>query len=201
MQGVALQYSALGGVGYAAAGTLHAEGDRDYRYGTTPQGLLALRLIFSDRAMVDMNGREYYISEWNGTNPDGHEQIGRANVGFTVRVVGQHALGLQLTSTTRDSHVDDIGDRHQAEEVASIVYTLLGDDMVCLPMRSPPSRRTAGSKPKGTTRVTSRREPPSAYSAVIGLPRPTRGGPLNRWQTPTLMAFDWSEAGSVLAER
>ena len=137
MKHVALQYSALGGLGYAAAGTISGKkpdipeggpGERDYRYGTTPQGLLALRLIMGARAMVDMNERVYYISDVYGTNPDGHELIERGNVGLTARVYGQHALGLQFTSTTRDAHQVGADDRHQTEEVASIVYTLLGDD-------------------------------------------------------------------------
>lgn len=125
---VALQYSALGGVGYAAAGTINGTGERDYRYGTTPQGLLALRLIMADRAMVDMNGRMYYISDLYGTSPDGYELIERGNIGITVRVYGQHALGLQFTSTTRESHAVGAEDRHQTEEVVSVVYTFLGDD-------------------------------------------------------------------------
>lgn len=128
MKRVALQYSALGGVGYAAAGTINGEGDRNYRYGTTPQGLLALRLIVGDRVMVDMNGREYYISDLHGSSPGGYELIGRANAGFTVRMFGQHAIGLQFTSTIRDSHQIGSGDRRQTEEVASVVYTFLGDD-------------------------------------------------------------------------
>ncbi|OGV69460.1 MAG: hypothetical protein A2283_16375 [Lentisphaerae bacterium RIFOXYA12_FULL_48_11] len=126
-QNLVLQYSALGGVGYAAAGTISGPEERNYRYGTTPQGLLALRFIMGDLAMVDMNLREYYISDLGGSSPDGHELIRRGNIGFTVRVYGQHALGLQYTSTSRDSHALD-ADRHQTEEIASIVYTLLGDD-------------------------------------------------------------------------
>jgi hypothetical protein len=128
MKRVALQYSVLGGVGYAAAGAISGPGDRNYRYGTTPQGLLALRLIMGDRAMVDMNGREYYISDLHGTSPDGHELIGRGNIGVTVRVYGQHALGLQFTATRRDSHEVGAEDRRQTEEVVSVVYTLLGDN-------------------------------------------------------------------------
>lgn len=124
---VALQYTALGGVGYAAAGTIHGTEDRDYRYGTTPQGLLALRFIMGNRAMIDMNGREYYISDWHGSSPGGYELIGRANAGFTVRVHSQHSIGLQFTSTTRDSHVTGGRDRNQTEEIVSLVYTLLGD--------------------------------------------------------------------------
>ena len=38
---IALQYTALGGVGYGAAGTIHGVGERDYHYGATPQALLS----------------------------------------------------------------------------------------------------------------------------------------------------------------
>lgn len=127
-QHVALQYTALAGVGYGAAGNIHSQEERDYRYGTTPQALLAIRLIMSDWAMVDMNGREYYISDVYGSSPSGHEQIGRANVGLTVRVYDQHAIGIQFTTTRRDSSVSGKKDRSQTEEVVSIAYTLLGDD-------------------------------------------------------------------------
>ncbi len=128
MPHVALQYSALGGVGYAAAGTIRGEGLRNYRYGATPQALLALRLIMGDRAMVDANAREYYVSDLAGTSPPGDEVIERANAGLTVRVYSQHALGLQVTSTTRDSHVVGIQDQRQTEQIVSVVYTLLGDN-------------------------------------------------------------------------
>ena len=64
----------------------------------------------------------------HGTSPDGHELIGRGNIGLTVRVYGQHALGLQFTSTTRDSREVGAEDRHQTEEIVSVVYTLLGDN-------------------------------------------------------------------------
>ena len=81
-----------------------------------------------DRAMVDLNGREYYISDVHGSKPGGHELIERGNIGLTVRVYGQHALGLQCTSTARDSHEVGAADRRQTEQIASVVYTLLGDD-------------------------------------------------------------------------
>ena len=126
---VALQYTALGGLGYAAAGTISGPGYRNYRYGATPQGLLATRLIFRDRAMLDMNAREYYVSDVDfDAAPKGYELIGRGNVGCTVRLFGQHAIGIQFTGTTRDSHVIGTADRHQTEEIVSVVYTLLGDN-------------------------------------------------------------------------
>jgi hypothetical protein len=123
---MALQYSILGGVGYAAAGTINGPGYRNYRYGVAPQGLQAGRLIFGRRAMVDLNVREYYISDSNGSGPAGYEMIGRANAGFTVRLFGRHAFGLQFTASTRDAREAGTPDRHQTEEVVSVAYTLLG---------------------------------------------------------------------------
>ena len=53
------------GVGYTAVGTAHgtASTDRDYNYGVTPQALLALRLTHSDKAALDVTGREYFVSK------------------------------------------------------------------------------------------------------------------------------------------
>ncbi|MCF7864615.1 MAG: DUF3943 domain-containing protein [Kiritimatiellales bacterium] len=130
MKDVALQYTVLGGVGYGAAGTTAgtSTGERDYRYGTTPQGLLSFRFIMNDLAMVDLNERVYYISDVYGTSPDGHELIQRGNVGLSVRVYGQHALGIQFTSTSRDSNSAGLADRRQTEQVVSLTYTFLGDN-------------------------------------------------------------------------
>lgn len=45
-----------------SAGRIQCTGERDYHYGVTPQGLFSLRLIWGDRAMIDLTGREYYVS-------------------------------------------------------------------------------------------------------------------------------------------
>lgn len=71
-------------------------GDRDYHYGVAPQGLLALRLILGDRAMFDLTGRAYYLTGMGGGDPGGTENINRLNMGFTVRIYGRHALGIQI---------------------------------------------------------------------------------------------------------
>ena len=67
-EAVALQGTALAGAGYGAAGSVQRTDERDYHYGATPQGLLALRLIFGDRAMIDLTGREYYVSSLLASN-------------------------------------------------------------------------------------------------------------------------------------
>ncbi len=123
---VALQGSALGGIGYAAAGNVTPVGERDYHYGIAPQGLLSLRLILGDRAMFDLTGREYYISGMGGGDPGGRETVGRFNAGFTFRIYGRHALGLQYITSIRDASYPDRADSHQTVGTVSLVYTLLG---------------------------------------------------------------------------
>ncbi|MDP2853758.1 MAG: DUF3943 domain-containing protein [Smithellaceae bacterium] len=124
---VALQGSVLGGVGYAAAGNVTQVGLRDYHYGVAPQGLLALRLIMGDRAMIDLTGRGYYLTGVGGDDPGGREAIGRLNMGLTVRVYGRHALGLQYVASLRDARYPDQPDSYQTVGTVSLVYTLLGD--------------------------------------------------------------------------
>jgi hypothetical protein len=124
---VALQGSVLGGVGYAAAGNVTAVGERDYHYGFAPQGLLAFRLILGDRAMFDMTGRAYYVTGSGGGNPGGRENIDRLNMGFTVRLFGRHALGVQYVASIRDAQYPDRADSRQTVGAVSLVYTLLGN--------------------------------------------------------------------------
>jgi hypothetical protein len=124
---VALQGSALGGIGYAAAGNVTQVGQRDYHYGAAPQGLLALRLILGDRAMLDLTGRAYYLTGMGGENPGGRESIERLNMGFTVRIYGRHALGIQYIASIRDAQYPDRADSHQTTGTYSLVYTLLSD--------------------------------------------------------------------------
>jgi hypothetical protein len=126
-QGVALQGSALGGIGYGAAGNIAGSGDRDYRYGIAPQGLLALRLILGNRAMLDATARGYYISGLGSSDAGGNETVGRLNIGLTVRIYGNHALGIQYLTSSLDAHDSDRGSRHQTAGTVSLAYTLLAD--------------------------------------------------------------------------
>lgn len=123
---VALQGSLLGGVGYAAAGNVTQLGERDYHYGVAPQGLVGLRLIIGDRAMLDLTGRTYYLTGMGGDDPGGRETIDRLDTGFTVRVYGQHALGLKYIASLRDAQYPERADSHQSAGTVSLVYTWLG---------------------------------------------------------------------------
>jgi Domain of unknown function (DUF3943) len=127
---VALQVTALGGVGFGASGTVADRAERDYRYGVIPQGLVGLRLIFGERAMLEAAGREYYVAGVNssttGNESFGREIITRGTVGLTVRLYGPHAIGLQYVVTSRDARFRDLRDRHQSMETVSLSYNFLG---------------------------------------------------------------------------
>jgi hypothetical protein len=125
---VALQGTALGGLGYGAAGTIHGSGERDYHYGATPQALLALRLMFGDTANLDLTARSYYVSDVASTEDRGSERIYRGDAAFTVRVQGPHALTLRYNASQRNAHYPDIADTQQTVKTLSLLYTyFLGD--------------------------------------------------------------------------
>jgi hypothetical protein len=123
---VALQGTALGGVGYGAAGTIHGSGERDYHYGATPQGLLELRLILGDRAMLNVTAHEYYVSGVGSTESRGSENIARGTASFTLRIYDRHAIAFKYVASTREAHYPDLPDRHQSVGTATIAYTFLG---------------------------------------------------------------------------
>lgn len=127
---VALQGSALGGFGYASVSTINGTRDTDYHIGVAPQALIALRMIFADRASIDLTAREYFVSDVgkdrNGRG--GHDNIARAEAAFTVRVQKQHAVSLRYLWSQRDSTYPVIGDRSQRRGTLGLFYTLLGHE-------------------------------------------------------------------------
>ncbi len=124
---VALQGTALAGLGYGAGGNIVGAGQRNYHYGATPQGLLSLRLSVGDRARFEATLREYYISDVLATDPPGSETITRLNLGFLVRLFGRHAVGLQYLFSSRQGDYTDLINQHQRTTTISFVYTYLSD--------------------------------------------------------------------------
>ena len=124
---VAMQGSALAGVGFGAAGTIpRADGLRDYHYGATPQGLLALRFIFGRRTMLDFTARDYYVSGTGSDDSTGSEQTFRGDIGLTFRLFKHQAVGIEYVESHRHGHYGHLPDRYQSEGTFSLVYTLLG---------------------------------------------------------------------------
>ncbi|MCR4302395.1 MAG: DUF3943 domain-containing protein, partial [Sulfuricaulis sp.] len=120
---MALQGTALAGLGYGAAGTIRGAGERDYHYGATPQVLLALRMLFGDAVNLDLTARSYYISSVASTEDRGSERIFRGDAALTVRLHGPHAVTLKYDKSTRNAHYPDINDTNQSVSTLGLVYT------------------------------------------------------------------------------
>ncbi len=120
---VALQGTALAGLGYGAAGTIHGSGERDYHYGATPQALLALRLMFGETANFDLTARSYYVSDVASTEDRGTERIYRGDAALTVRVQGPHFITLKYSASQRNAHYSDMADTQQNVRTISLLYT------------------------------------------------------------------------------
>jgi hypothetical protein len=135
---VALQGTALAGVGYAAGGVIHGsgvtapgvggEGQRNYHYGVAPEAVVALRLILGDRADLDATARGYYISKLGATESTGSETIDTIDVALTVRVAGLHGLTIRYSESSREGRYVRQPTSHQTVRTATIGYTLLGHE-------------------------------------------------------------------------
>ncbi len=123
---IALQGVALAGPGYGAAGSIQRIEERDYHYGTTGQGLFALRLIFGDRAMLDFTGREYYVSGLLSAEPHGQENILRGETSLTFRLLGPHGVAFRYAVSHRDARYPNVEYRDQTVETISLMYVFLG---------------------------------------------------------------------------
>jgi hypothetical protein len=126
---IALQGTALAGAGYAAVGTLNGPQDeRSYHYGAAPQALLATRLIFGDRASLDVTAREYFVSGIAAGTTGGRDNIIRADIALTMRIHKAHAVALKYLWNRRDATFAGLGDRTQTLATLGVYYTYLGHD-------------------------------------------------------------------------
>ncbi|MGH3429608.1 MAG: DUF3943 domain-containing protein [Mycobacteriales bacterium] len=134
---VALQGTALAGVGYAGGGIIHGsgvtapgpngDGLRNYHYGVAPEAVLAARIIFGDRAALDATARGWYISRIGATESTGSEAIDRIDLAFSVRVYNLQALTVRFEQSSRDGRYVQEPDSHQRVSTISIGYSLLGN--------------------------------------------------------------------------
>ena len=125
---LALLSTATLGVGYAAAGTARSALENDFHYGVAPQALLALRLIYGERAAIDITAREYFVTRVAAPDRGGHENIARIDAAFTWRVHKRHGVTIKYLGNRRDVYYPDLGDRTQRRGTIGIFYTLLGHD-------------------------------------------------------------------------
>jgi hypothetical protein len=118
----------MAGLGYAAVGTVKGSSETDYHYGTAPQGLLALRLIFGDTASLDVTARDYFVTRATNQGRGGHDNIARADIALTWRIHKEHAVTVKYLWNRRDATYPDLADQTQTRGTLGIFYTLLGHD-------------------------------------------------------------------------
>lgn len=123
---VALQGTGSFGVGYGSSGTIAGAGEKDYHHGVTPQGLLALRLIVSDRISFDLTAREFYVTDTASDERGGNEVILRADASVTLRVYNLHGITLKYVASQRDARYSGLPDTRQEVGAFSIGYAFLG---------------------------------------------------------------------------
>ncbi len=123
---IALQGTALAGVGYGSGGTVRVAGQRDYHSGISPQGMLDLRAIFGDRVAIDFTARDYYITDLLSEQKGGRENIVRGEVSMTLRVFNLHGLVLKYALSRRDAQTRGLPNSHQSVNAISIGYAYLG---------------------------------------------------------------------------
>jgi hypothetical protein len=124
---LALQGTALLGVGYATVSTIHGISDeRANQYGVAPQTLLALRLIAGDRASLDLTAHEYFVSDVSGSR--NHDNVVRADASLTWRIHRGHAVSIKYQLSRRDSDFRNLGNSTHSRGTVGIFYTLLGRD-------------------------------------------------------------------------
>ena len=124
---IALQGTALAGLGYAAVGTINGINENDYHYGATPQALLTLRFIFGDKALLDLTARDYYVSRVASASTGGHDNIARIEASFTARIHGPHAITIKHLWNRRDASYPTLGDQTQTRGTIGIFYTFVTD--------------------------------------------------------------------------
>jgi hypothetical protein len=126
-QDIALQGTAMLGAGYAAVGTLRGGATGEYHYGTAPQALLAMRLIFGNRLALDVAAREYFVSNVGARSVGGRDNIARADVSLTMRIKKQHSVAVKYLWNRRDATYAFLGNGTQERSTVGIFYSYDGD--------------------------------------------------------------------------
>jgi hypothetical protein len=123
---VAIQGTALAGLGYAAASTTYRTTDeRDYHYGVAPRFAVGLRGIVGADFSVDMLARMVAMGRIDQRSA-GRDEIANIDTALTWRIQGRHAVGLNHAWSHRSSSAPDVSGRRQTLARIGLFYTLVG---------------------------------------------------------------------------
>jgi hypothetical protein len=126
--GVALQGTALIAAGFGAAGAREAsELTPNYHYGLGALAILEAKIIAGDRGAVRASARQYYVGGWVSPESKGDENIAYQTFGATLRVIGRHAIGLEITRARRWAGFPDRPDTFNSFAQAIAYYAIVSD--------------------------------------------------------------------------
>jgi hypothetical protein len=125
---VALQGTALAGLGYSAASSGRGDAtNRDNHYGMAPRVGLALRAIVGDRFAADVSAQRTLLGSI-ANRAAGRDDISRADAALNWRIHKRHAIGIKYVWSHRKATFPTSGDRTQTLGMVGLYYTLLGLD-------------------------------------------------------------------------
>ncbi len=123
---LAVQGTALLGLGYSAASTARGVGDStEYHYGTASRGELALRVINGTRASLDVTATIVSVGRIT-RRPAGRDEIARIGTALTWRLHGPHAIGISYVWSHRSASFPGTDGRRQSLAKVGLFYALLG---------------------------------------------------------------------------
>lgn len=126
--GVALQGTALLAGGFGAAGAREAsELTPDYHYGLGALAILEAKLIAADRGILRVSHRQYHVGGWVSPESKGDEIVMYETFGATLRVIGRHAVGLDVTRARRWAGFPDRPDTFNSYSQAIAYYAVVSD--------------------------------------------------------------------------
>jgi len=123
---IALQGTAMAGLGYAAASTTGRvlTDSSEYHYGTAPRVALALRVIYGDRFSAEISARRVSLGRITNRSA-GSDDITRIDTSLTWRIKERHAVSANFLRSDRNARYPVIGGRRQTLGTVGIYYTLL----------------------------------------------------------------------------
>jgi len=123
---IAVQGTALAGLGYSAASTARGLGDNsEYHYGTASRGGVSLRVIDGTRAALDIDATVVSVGHIT-SRARGRDDITRADAALTWRLQGPHAIGLSYAWSHRSASFVTAAGRRQSLNKVGLYYALLG---------------------------------------------------------------------------
>jgi len=126
--GVALQGTAVLAAGFGAAGDRQASAlTPNYHYGLGGLSILEAKIIAADRGVLRASARQYYVGGLVSPESKGSETVSYQTFGATLRVIGRHAIGLEVTRARRWAAFPDRPDTFNSFAQAIAYYAIVSD--------------------------------------------------------------------------